>query len=200
MRRPLITGVGVLIIAAALVTCVTTTQLTTAPPPPPPAPAVVVPAGCLELQSGAWVHAEDPTWRYQAEDDGGALTLIVHHRVVLDAGFSPRRFRVQDAGLDAGPPTTDEDAGTQDELPSARVELFRTDAGFLGSTLTRFTHPAGTTCDVAFPTRVLGCGDGGLTLETEDSAALGDACQPPARPAETPLRRHHLRREGIDAG
>jgi hypothetical protein len=186
-----------IVVGIALTRCVTTT-LRPEPPPPPPPPSVLVPEGCLDLQDGTWVHAADPTWRYEAEDDGGALTLIVHHRAVVDAGFSPRKFRRPDGGVDAGPAI--EDAGTSEELPTARIELNRTDAGFLGATLTRFTHPTGRVCDVQFPTRVISCGDAGLVLDTEESTALGDACQPPARPADVSHRQHHLVRLGIDAG
>lgn len=208
MHRRLITGLCVLITfpqqrlllliaVLGLATCVTTTPTPPEPTPTPP-PSVVVPEGCLELQNGTWLHATDQTWRYEGEDDGGALTFLVHHRVVVDAGFVPRKFRKPDGGVDAGPP---EDAGaTANELPTARIELNRTDAGFVGFTLTRFTHPAGRACDVSFATRVLSCGDAGLMLETEESVALGDACQPPARPADVSRRQHHLVRLGIDAG
>lgn len=211
MQQRVITGLGVLITfaqqqqllliaALALAACVTTTQ-TPAEPPPPPAPSVVVPEGCLEVQSGTWLHSADQTWRYEADDDGGALTFLVHHRVVVDAGFSPRKFRKPDGGVDAGLPPALEDAGaTANELPTARIELNRTDAGFVGFTFTRFTHPSGRACDVQFATKVLSCADGGLILEAEESLALGDACQPPARPAEVSRRQHHLRRLGIDGG
>lgn len=188
-----------LLVGIALTRCVTTT-LRPEPPPTPPPPSVVVPEGCLELQDGTWVHALDPTWRYEAEDDGGALTFIVHHRATIDAGFSPRKFRRVDGGVDAGPLISEDAGATSEELPTARIELARTDAGFIGATLTRFTHPTGRVCDVQFPTRVLACGDGGLTLETEESTALGDACQPPAQPADVSRRQHHLVRLGIDAG
>jgi hypothetical protein len=192
--------VAALLVGIALTRCVTT-SLQPTPEPSPPPPAVLVPAGCLELQGGTWLHAADQTWRYEAEDDGGTLTLIVHHRAVVDAGFSPRRFRKPDGGVDAGLDAGTEDAGApSDELPTARIELSRTDAGFVGATLTRFTHPTGRSCDVRFPTSVIACGDAGLTLETEESTALGDACQPPARPADVSRRQHHLRRLGIDAG
>lgn len=199
-RGALLTFLSVASGVLALANCVTTSQ-TPPEPPPPPVPAIVVPEGCLESQAGTWLHADDQTWRYEAEDDGGALTLLVHHRVLVDAGFSPRKFRKPDGGIDAGPPPplAGEDAGT-DELPTARIELQRTDGGFGGATLTRFTHPLGRVCDVRFLTRVLACGDAGLVLETEESTALGDACQPPARPAEVSRRRHHLVRLGIDAG
>jgi hypothetical protein len=65
---------------------------------------VLVPPGCLADLSGPWVHADDPTWRYDGVDDGGTLTLLVTRtEALVDAGFRPRRFRAeQDAGLDAG--------------------------------------------------------------------------------------------------
>lgn len=212
--------------AGVVTACVRTTPQPPPEPPPPPAPAVVVPEGCLADLGGAWASAEDPTFLYRALDDGGALTLDVHHRVFLDAGFSPRRFRpdagapdagkpgkARDAGVDAGASDagSDLDGGSDagpdqppssaDELPTARILLLRTDGGFVGQTSTRWVHPTGRACDVTFPTRVLSCSDGGLVLETVEVLALGDTCQPPARPAPPLLRRHALvRPEGKDGG
>ena len=181
-------GLGVL-----LTRCVRTT-LPPTPPTPPPAPRFDVPEGCLELQTGAWVHANDATWTYDAEDDGGQLTLRSLHVVVRDAGFSPRTFR-RDAGvtLDAGVV----DAGEEivSSLPSPSVLLQRTDAGFVGETLATFRHPTGRLCEVRFPTRVLSC-DGGLWLESHDTAAVGDGCQAPANPSAPGVRQHHLIRSG----
>ncbi len=180
------------------------------PPEPPPPPPIVVPDGCLALQDGAWVHASDPSFRYAALDDGGTLTLAIERLQGPDAGFVPRRFRDAgvegdapppkarktpdagvlrldggaDGGADAGAP----DAGAPLEADDAGVEalvhltLARTPAGFVGHVTTTFRHPAGRTCEVRFPTTVLACADGGLTLETDTAAAVGDACQPPARP------------------
>ena len=152
-----------------------------------------VPPGCLESMAGAWVHTSDPTYRYQADDDGGTLTLIVSHVAVLDAGFSPRRFRPVDGGfVDAGAP----DAGP--EPSSVRVELQRTEHGFVGNTLAPLSHPTGRVCEGKFPTTVLSCAGGGMLLETQSATALGDACQAPARPLEQLTQRHQLVRP--DAG
>lgn len=187
-----------------LTRCVRTTiPPPTLPPTPPAASRFDVPEGCLELQAGAWVHADDATWTYDAEDDGGQLTLRSLHVVVRDAGFSPRTFR-RDAGVtrDAGPTP---DAGTVDagdeggsSLTGPSVVLQRTDAGFVGETLATFRHPTGRLCEVRFPTRLLSC-DGGLWLESHDSAAVGDGCQAPANPAAPGVRQHHLLRSGNSA-
>lgn len=196
-------GLGVV-----LTRCVrTSVPLSTLPPTPPPAPRFDVPEGCLELQGGAWVHADDATWTYAGDDDGGQLTLISKHEPVRDAGFSPRTFR-RDAGVtrDGGEP----DAGLRDggafdagddgssSTAGPSVVLVRTDAGFVGFTLATFRHPTGRQCEVRFPTHVLSC-DGGLWLESHDSAAVGDGCQAPANPAPPGVRQHHLRRSGIGA-
>lgn len=185
-----------------LAACVRTTPQ---PPPqlPPPPPAFVVPPGCLQPLSGSWVHASDPSYRYEAEDDGGTLTLSVTHTLAVDAGFSPRRFRVADGGIDAGladaglPELAAPDAGPQG-LPSVRIELQRTAGGFVGATLAPLTHPSGRRCEGRFSTTVISCADGGLTLETQSATALGDACQAPARPLEQLTQTHQLLRP--DAG
>jgi hypothetical protein len=171
----------------------------------------MVPEGCLDSLAGSWVHATDPGYRYEAEDDGGSLTLLVFHVPAVDAGFSPRRFRVDarvDGGIDAGAP----DAGTID-LPtsppgalldagpgpsSVRVELRRTANGFVGDTLAPLTHPSGRVCEGRFPTTLLSCADGGMLLETQSATALGDACQAPARPLGLLTQQHQLWR--ADAG
>lgn len=174
--------------------CVTTTPQPPPEPPAPPRPPVMVPQGCLDSLGGPWVHATDPSYRYEGEDDGGTLTLVVTHVLTVDAGFSPRRFRVSDAGVDAGPEL---DAGAP--VPSAvRIELQRTGHGFVGATLAPLTHPTGRVCEGRFPTTVLSCADGGLLLESQSATALGDACQAPARPLGLLTQQHHLVRP--DAG
>ncbi len=96
------------------------------PTPPTPPPPVNVPAGCLGDLSGTWLHDEDPSWRYDAVDDGGTVTLVVSRvDLPVDAGFRPRRFRdagVGDAGLDAGRG----DAGVAD---AGRTDAGPLDAG-----------------------------------------------------------------------
>ncbi len=173
----------------SLSACVRTTPQPL-PELPPPARKVVIPNGCLENFAGPWVHATDPGYRYQGEDDGGTLTLIVSHVATPDAGFSPRRFRAVDAGVDAV------DAGVIDAGPpavsGARVELERTERGFGGQTIAKLTHPTGRTCEGRFPTTVLNCADGGLLLETQSATALGDACQAPARPLGLLTQKHQL--------
>jgi hypothetical protein len=197
-------------VCVGLAGCVRTTPQ---PPPPPPPPAIVVPEGCTALLSGPWVHGTDPSFRYLGEDDGGTLTLTVFRDLVVDAGFTPRRFRpAPDAGgaldagatagagsgLDAGGEAGALDAGPGSP-PSVRLELTRTANGFTGLALAPLQHPSGRVCEGRFPTRVLSCADGGLLLETQGATALGDTCQAPARPFEQPLQRHPLVRPP-DAG
>lgn len=181
--------------------CVRTTPQPPPEPPPPPRPPVLVPPGCLGSLAGAWVHASAPGYRYEGEDDGGTLTLVVSRVVVVDAGFSPRRFRPpdsagEDAGVGAGAPAA-LDAG-QEATAAVRVELQRTDHGFVGATLAPLTHPSGRICEGRFPTAVLSCADGGLLLETQSAIALGDACQAPALPLGVLTQKHQLVRP--DAG
>jgi hypothetical protein len=152
--------------------------------------------------AGSWIHAADPGYRYEADDDGGTLTLVVSRVQAIDAGFSPRRFRVADAGTaDAGegsmPDAGPADAG-QDPPSSVRVELRRTANGFGGLTIAPLTHPSGRVCEAHFPTSVINCADGGLLIETSSATALGDACQAPARPLEQLTLQHQLWRR--DAG
>ncbi len=188
-------AVAVTVTLIAVAACVRTSPQPAQPEAPPP-PVIHVPEGCTASLAGPWVHASDPSYRYDAEDDGGTLTLFVTHHFVPDAGFSPRKFR-RDAGAvidDAGQP--EEDAGLPDAgdaRPSAiRVELVRTADGFVGQTIAPLTHPSGRTCDAHFPTRVLSCTDAGLVLETHGTTALGDACQPPAKPMDVPRLEHLL--------
>lgn len=62
------------VLASALVACVR--SVPPAPAPAAPPAAIVIPAGCSRELSGAWVHAEEPEYRYLGEDDGGTLTLL----------------------------------------------------------------------------------------------------------------------------
>ncbi len=121
-------------------------------PQPPSGPDLANGAsGCQELQAGNWVHANDAHYRYRAEDDGGTLTLAVSH--VFDAGFSPRRFRV-DAGAPRGlQPAAD--AGSGEPSQQVRIELQRTATGFEGATLAMVTMPSGQQCEARFPTTVV---------------------------------------------
>ncbi len=198
----------VLLVVISFAACVRTTPQP--PNAPPPAPKFAVPEGCLDSLAGPWVHASDPSWRYVAEDDGGTLTLVLSRHFVEDAGFSPRRFRrdagAEDAGLVEADAGTNPDAGTSPDAgteplaaSSIRLELRRTEHGFLGETLAPVTHPTGRTCDARFPSLVLSCADGGLLVQTQTATALGDACQAPALPQAVPSQEHLLIRPP-DAG
>lgn len=103
------------------------------------------------------------------------------------------------AGVDGGPASPATDAGTAADgapdagvTPTLFVSLVRTPGGFVGEVRSTARHPSGQVCEVRFPTKVLACGDGGLTLETDATAALGDACQPPAQPQGLTREVHRL--------
>jgi hypothetical protein len=125
--------------------------------PPHPAistpPASRVPFGCERNLSGDYRHAQNPSFRYRATDDGGTLTLDV------ERGRS-----------DAGP----------DEL-STTILLTRSAEGFSGATLASVHSPGGSLCAVEFRTAVLACDDAGLLLQAEAAATLDEACRAPAQ-------------------
>src|SRR4051794_7573450 len=50
-------------------------------------PGVKLPPGCEANLSGGWVHAEDPTYQYEARDDGGTVELSLRHPGI-DAGVT----------------------------------------------------------------------------------------------------------------
>lgn len=141
------------------------------PPPAPPAAVVKPPPDpCAADFSGSWVHAVDPTWRYEARDDGGTLELAV--------------LRVFDAGVS--------DAG------AAAIELRRGDGGFFGVVRALGGLPSGGTCPMTFPVRVTQCSDAGLSLLAAADGVVGEGCQTPARPRNPAMLEHLLTR--ADAG
>lgn len=162
--------------------CVRPPPTPAAEPSPPPPHAVTL--GCREGLAGRWVLEEDPSWTYDASDDGGTLELSV--RRTVDAGYRPRRFR-----LDAGPDAPRDDGGAAPP-PVARITLERTDAGFLGSTWGTARTPSGTPCHVSFHTELLACGDGGLLVRTEPSVELDETCQRRAPEPPSPFAQHRL--------
>lgn len=163
------------------------------PPAPPPPPAVAVPDGCLEDLSGDWVHADDPSFRYRGDDDGGTLVLTVTRVEARGARFTPRRFR--DAGVEASDAGEPQAAAPDTDPPRVPVQvvLTRTAHGFSGQTRVTVQHPVAGPCTATFPAEVVACGDGGLVLSATPAVALGDACQPAAQ-APGPPARQALRR------
>lgn len=138
--------------------------------PPSPPPPIRIPEGCEADQSGELVHAESPSFRYLATDDGGTLLLAL------------RRARG--------------DAGPSEPEAATRIELHRTPRGFVGTTHGTGLNAAGRACPVEFPTEVLACPDAGLVLRSAASASIGESCQPPDRPAPPAMVEHRLVREG----
>ncbi|XXF76595.1 hypothetical protein P2318_26575 [Myxococcaceae bacterium GXIMD 01537] len=113
---------------------------------------VRVPPGCERSQAGAYHHAENPTYRYLATDDGSTLSLTAYQ--------SP---------ADGGTGTPD--AGT------ATIVLARTPDGFIGETHGTGFSTTGTPCPVTFPTEVTKCGAEGLTLRSAASTVIAEDCR-----------------------
>lgn len=159
------------------------------PPQPPPLLPPQVPRGCLDPQAGHWVLLDDPSFVYDGVDDGGALQLTAHREPrAIDAGFRPRRFRL-DAGAD---PTADGGLQSRTEETLAVIVLDRTPNGFFGATRARLTDDQGRDCEVSFHTELLECGDGGLRLKTEPFADLDESCQVLRRSTPTSFVEHRL--------
>jgi hypothetical protein len=137
------------------------------PARPPP---VQVPAGCLENQSGEYLHAQNRAYRYRGQDDGGTLLLV----------------------LEEGPPA---DGGMRPALAAApRVVLERTTHGFVGRTEAKAFAASGQSCAVTFPTEVVSCAKDALTLRAAMSAQVNELCQ--ALPSVPPgsVQEHQLLR------
>lgn len=120
-----------------------------------------VPSGCLADQSGDYVHAGNPAYRYRGADDGGTLVLVL---------------------------VPEDRAGTQ---RAPRVVLERTPGGFSGRTEARAFTPSGQDCAISFPAEVVACGRDGLTLRAAASALMDEQCQAPVpapRPREVEHR------------
>jgi hypothetical protein len=129
--------------------------LAAAQPPPAPGPL----DACAADLSGAWRHAEDDGFLYQARDDGGVLVLDL-------VRGSP----------DGGP------------APVAKLVLHRSTGGFVGAVgLARPSADGG--CVALFPAEVVSCADAGLVLATVDRLRVDGACRPVDPPAGRRLHR-----------
>jgi len=137
-------------------------------------PPVQVPAGCLADQTGEYLHAQNPAYRYRGRDDGGTLVLVLEEGPAADGGSRP--------ALAAAP----------------RVVLDRTPHGFVGRTEARAFAGAGQSCAVAFPTEVVACAPDALTLRAAMNAQVNELCQSPApgAPAGAMLEHRLLRADG----
>jgi len=137
-------------------------------------PSVQVPAGCLADQTGEYLHADNPAYRYRGRDDGGTLVLVLEEGPAADGGSRP--------ALAAAP----------------RVVLERTSHGFVGRTEARAFAGAGQSCSVSFPTEVVACAQDALTLRAAMSAQVNELCQAPApapsAPAAAAMLEHRLLR------
>jgi hypothetical protein len=127
----------------------------------PVRPTIQVPAGCLDDQTGEYLHAQNPAYRYRGRDDGGTLVLLLEEGPA-DGGPRPAH---------AGAP---------------RVVLERTPHGFVGRTEARAFAGAGQSCPVTFPTEVVACAQDALTLRAAMSAQVNELCQAPAPAPSVP--------------
>ncbi|HVE86240.1 MAG TPA: hypothetical protein VND93_25460 [Myxococcales bacterium] len=138
-------------------------------------PPVQVPEGCLADQSGEYVHAQNPTYRYRGRDDGGTLVLVLEEGPAADGGTRP--------------------------APAAapRVVLRRTPAGFVGRTEAQAFTGGGQSCAVSFPTEITACQGNGLTLRSAASIQVNELCQGPAPAPGAPMLEHRLLRRAAAA-
>ena len=161
---------------AALVLLVSFSACPKAPVPAVAAPLEVVkapPDPCEADFSGSWVHAADPTWRYEGLDDGGTLELSVSRS--FDGGS------FADAGVATLHLRRDRDAGA-----------------FAGEVSALAGLPSGGTCAMSFYVRVTQCEDAGLTLLAASDGVIGEGCATPSRPRNPAMLEHKLTR--ADAG
>lgn len=142
----------------------------------PPSPPVKVPPGCEANLSGTYVHAERPDWRYVGTDDGGTLVLAVERALEAeaDAGTSLPAF---DGGARAG-----EDVA---------VILERTPDGFVGAARATVYTPS-RPCEVSFPTELVACTDGGLTLSSAEALMVDEATCAVRQDPSAPRKEHRL--------
>lgn len=166
-----------------------------APPAPGPTAGgpVKIPPGCAQTLEGPWRHADDPSWRYLAFDDGGSVTLEVRREFPLDAGPERHRGATPGGGPDAG--RADAGPGT---APHAVMTVFRGAQGFSGQLVGEVEHPSGVLCPLELPVEITACGPSTLTLRSPASTTLGDRCQSPEKGRPGPWLEHHLTR--LDAG
>lgn len=139
------------------------------PPPSPPAPPPIkVPAGCEADLSGTWAYSDRPDWRYRGTDDGKTLVLSVERASEVerpDGGVTPAQ--------------------------EVAVVLERTPEGFLGAAHAT-VYTASRPCEVSFPTEVVACTDGGLTLSSAEALLVDEtSCAVRADP-QAPRKQHQL--------
>lgn len=152
----------------ALASCPRPQPITRATVPEPPKRVMKVPTGCLANFSGTWLHADDSTWRYEGNDDGGTLEL------------------------DAFRDFTDGGAKGEVPAPTARIRLERMPDGFYGDAVADVLHPTGRICSARYPTAIQSCGDGGLVLRAAAAVSVGDGCQTPLPPRTPAMLEHRL--------
>ena len=113
-----------------------------------------LPPGCDVNLAGAYSHAEDPTFHYQASDDGRTLILQVS-RSPTEGGSA---------------------ASTERTNADTSVVLSRSKNGFFGSTRAKGFTASGKPCAVDFPTEVVKCSERGFVIRTLSSMAFDETC------------------------
>jgi hypothetical protein len=167
MSRPL-----PLFLAGAAATALLACPARTPPLPETTSAPVHVPPGCETSLAGEYHHAENPAFRYLAEDTGGTLSLTVRR-----------------PGVEPG-----------QEASEVTIVLQRTPEGFQGETRATVRAASGQGCPVRFPTRVMACDATGLTLQSVASTAVAEDCAPLAGSAQPVWKDQRLLRGTPDAG
>ncbi|MEN9798440.1 MAG: hypothetical protein RL653_2136 [Pseudomonadota bacterium] len=158
---------------AALLLCACTAQrgAPTVAPPPPSTPARV-PPGCEKNLSGEWIHAQSPSWRYEATDDGSLLRMTVHA------------------------PPADGAEGTLLELQRTPEGFHGFAEALVG------TPGGGPPCRVRFATEIAACEGDTLLVRSVATSSVDARCRMPPSPTPSPRLEHLLRRvlPAADAG
>jgi hypothetical protein len=151
---------------------------------------VRIPPGCERELTGTYVHATNPSFRYQARDDGGTLVLDV--------------VRTSPETADGGTADAGTGVGEQPGSGGQRIVLTRTPDGFRGATSGTAYPPGGKSCPVEFPTELTACPEEGLVLiSAEEVSVHALSCEPAPsapRPAMVEQRLLRVQATAPDAG
>jgi hypothetical protein len=161
-------------LAAAAVACRQAPAPTRPPALPPTTGDAARSQACGQNLAGRYVHASSGDFRYVATDDG-------------------RTLRLMRAGVAA-------DGGVWDVDPSAPVVTLKREASaFRGSTVASIRTTRGGRCEAQFPTEVIACDPGGLTLRSAARMSVDDNCRV-VGDGRAQLGEHRLvRQEGLPA-
>lgn len=133
--------------------------------------------GCERDLSGCYAHAEVPSYRYRAWDDGGSIEMI--------------QWLAEPSG--DGGWTAPSDAGH-------RITLRRGDGGIRGSARALVQISKDQWCEAAFATEILRCPARSLELRSEARASFGEGCAPAQGGAPATMVEHRLTLLDPDGG